>query len=162
MRCFQSAIYEQRIPDAPVLAGRSVMSGGERWEQNWSYALPALDARRRASRELGVLAAPSPEVHAFLRTLKRPVFVTVRRRTAEALRQADGVIAGTGPPQLLHHTRHDGLGRGGAEREEHLLADVAQELPQAQAGERLEREGEQRSKVAEPLQPEGRLEALPG
>jgi hypothetical protein len=70
--------------DVPVRAGRTVMSGGERWEQNWCYPPPALADRRRAASELGALDPPSPEVVTFLRTLGRPVFVTVRRRTAEA------------------------------------------------------------------------------
>ncbi len=69
--------------DLPVIAHRSVMTGGERWEQNWGYARHALDARRRAALELGALAVPAPEVSAFLTRLGRPVFVIVRRRSAE-------------------------------------------------------------------------------
>jgi hypothetical protein len=68
--------------DLPVRACRSVMTGGERWEQNWRYPAPALAARRRAAMELGALAAPSLEVEAFLHALGRPVFVTLRRRGA--------------------------------------------------------------------------------
>lgn len=68
--------------DLPVGARRSVMTGGEAWERNWGYPRPALDARRRASAELGALSVPAPEVSAFLTRLGRPVFVTLRRRTA--------------------------------------------------------------------------------
>jgi hypothetical protein len=73
--------------DLPVSAHRSVMTGGERWEQNWGYPPHALEARRRAASELGALAVPSPKVAAFLASLERPVFVTVRRRSAEPARR---------------------------------------------------------------------------
>ena len=68
--------------DAPVRAGRSVMTGGERWEQNWRYRTSALDQRRSAASLLGALAPPTYETKTFLHRLGRPVFVTLRRRGA--------------------------------------------------------------------------------
>jgi hypothetical protein len=65
--------------DVPVSAGRSVISGGERWEQNWGYAPEALAARRRVAAELGALREPSDEARLLLGQLVRPVYVTVRR-----------------------------------------------------------------------------------
>jgi hypothetical protein len=69
--------------DLPVRAGRSVVSGGERWEHLWSYAPAALAARRRMTDELGALGEASPGTQALIRSLARPVFVTVRRRWDE-------------------------------------------------------------------------------
>jgi hypothetical protein len=69
--------------DLPVSAGRSVITGGERWEQNWCYAPPALAARRRVASELGGLGEASGESRTLLEQLGRPVFVTVRRRWDE-------------------------------------------------------------------------------
>ncbi len=66
--------------DLPVRARRSVMTGGERWEQNWRYRTSALDARRHAAMQLSALAAPTHEMRTFLHALGRPVFVTLRRR----------------------------------------------------------------------------------
>ena len=69
--------------DLPVRAGRSVVSGGERWEHLWSYAPEALAARRRMIDELGALGEASPGTLELIRSLARPVFVAVRRRWDE-------------------------------------------------------------------------------
>jgi len=72
--------------DLPVRAGRSVASGGERWEEGVPgafYAPSALAARRRMTNELGALGEASPGTRALIRSLARPVFVTVRRRWDE-------------------------------------------------------------------------------
>ena len=66
--------------DLPVRAGRSVISGGEYWEDNWGYAPAALAARRRVVAELGTLGAVSDQARDLLSALGRPVFVTLRRR----------------------------------------------------------------------------------
>lgn len=69
--------------DLPVRAGRSVITGGPRWEQNWRYPEPALRVRRETAGQLGALEPCSDAVREFLNGLGRPVFV-VRRRPREA------------------------------------------------------------------------------
>ncbi len=65
--------------DLPVRARRSVITGGVRWEKNWSYPAPALRVRRQTAFELGALRTPSGDVREFLYRLGRPVFVARRR-----------------------------------------------------------------------------------
>jgi hypothetical protein len=87
--------------DLPVRARRSVMTGGEPWEQNWRYPTSALEVRRHAAMQLGALAPPTPEVEAFLRARGRPVFVTLRRRGADGPARWDKALAGDHPGYRL-------------------------------------------------------------
>jgi hypothetical protein len=78
--------------DMLVLAGRSALWGGGTLERNWGHAAPALDLRRRASRELAAPGGPSPEAGAFLSGLGRDVVLVARatgaRDTAAAWNRA--------------------------------------------------------------------------
>jgi len=64
--------------DMTVLAARSALWGGGHVERDWGHAATALEARRRAARELGSGAPLSKQTRALLRGLGREVLVVER------------------------------------------------------------------------------------
>jgi hypothetical protein len=64
--------------DMLVLAGRSALWGGGVVERDWGHPAPALEVRRRASRELCAGAGLSPDARALLTALHRDVIVVER------------------------------------------------------------------------------------
>lgn len=79
--------------DMLVLAGRSALWGGGVVERDWGHPAPALEVRRRASRELCAGAELSPDVRALLEALRRDV-VVVERAAADSGRDAPATFGG--------------------------------------------------------------------
>jgi hypothetical protein len=92
--------------DLPSGTGRSMISGGERWEDNWGYAPAALAARRRIVADLGSLGPASDEARRVLSELGRPVFVTLRRRWGDTP-DWDHALAGPHPGYRLVYRNAD-------------------------------------------------------
>jgi hypothetical protein len=78
--------------DMLVLAGRSALWGGGGVERDWGHPASALEARRRASRELCRAAEPSRETRALLESLGREVIVVARAATGESTTAAPACV----------------------------------------------------------------------
>lgn len=78
-----------------VLAGRSVLWGGDRWAGNWGYDERSLERRRRAVEELGA-GRPSDDTRALLRELDRPV-VLIHRKFRAPTDSVPGAAPGVTP-----------------------------------------------------------------
>ncbi|MFI5372770.1 MAG: hypothetical protein ACHQ52_14530, partial [Candidatus Eisenbacteria bacterium] len=65
--------------DMTVLAGRSVLWGGDGWAKNWGYDPRALASRRAGAATLGAGLGPTDETRRMLGKLGREVVVVARR-----------------------------------------------------------------------------------